>query len=148
MTLSTVYDGIVTRMGALFPNHARLGDPYDIDENPDLLLKQGWALAIGPSAENTQRYATCIGSLGVNIVITFTRQFFARELDPSTKSTTEKLLLEDVQILKDDCDKNNLNLSGPNTRWLSFDGISKVRNDKFKIIQISCNVLVENFKNL
>jgi hypothetical protein len=148
MTLTQIYDAIVSRIETLFPNHRRLSDPYDLENNPDNLLKQGWGLAAGPGGDNTERYVSCTESLSVNMTVPFTRAAFSRELDSSTKAAADKLLLEDMQVLADDVLKNNLNIQGPLINFVGFDGIDSVRADERRYVQIGCNITVENFKLL
>jgi len=148
LSLSTAYDAIVSRIQTLFPNHKRLGDGIDIEQNPNKLLKQGWALHVAPGGSDAEAFVCNISSAQVNFILTFTRDAPARELDAAGKADTEKELLEDFQVLLNDIHSNNLNLDPEIVNGLTFDGIDKVRLDDGRVLQLACNFTVQNFTNL
>lgn len=146
--ISTIYDGLVTRLAALFPNHHRLGNPYDLEVNPDLTLTQGWGLAVGGGA-NTERYVGCQASVERTFTVIITRRYIARENDADTKATTEKLLLEDLKTLVNDAESNySIDSSTAIIKYVSDSGIEPVRESQENYLHLSVVLTAEYFETI
>lgn len=145
--VSTMYDAFVTRLGALLPDHRRLPNPYDIEENSELYLKQGWGLAVA-GLENTNRSTTCNVSTRVTFEIPITRKYFALEHDAVSKGATDKALLEDLQLIIDDAQKNNLGATSSThiAVFLTAGGVSSIRvDDEDKFRELRATLTAEYF---
>jgi len=126
--VSTVYDALVTRIGTVLSSHRRLTNPYSIEQNMEQILKKGWGIAWG-SGENTKRFLSDINSIKRLFPVIICREYKARELDITTKASTEKLLFEDQKLLITDFkNQNQLTVvQGINHVTFSSDeGIQKV----------------------
>lgn len=95
---SDVYDALVTKMITLFPTYYRIANPYDIQANPDTLLKQAFGIAIGPGT-NTERFVGCLSTWEGSYNIGIIRQVVNTENDATGKASKEKVLLEAVQTI-------------------------------------------------
>lgn len=146
--ISTIYDGIVTRLTTLFPNHNRLGNPYDLEVNPDTMLSIGWGLAVGPAA-NTERLVGCQVSLLRELTVYLTRRYHALENDAATKATTEKLLLEDLKTLVNDAE-NNYGIDDASTiiKYVGDGGIEPVRESQENYLHLAVNLTAEYFETI
>lgn len=99
-TLSTALDSLIAKMGTLFPQHTRLPNPYQPEQNAEPFLAQGYGIMLGSAQENRAAQS----SVGVKrrISVIQTRSFIALDSDPSTKESTEKTLIDDqMTLLKD-----------------------------------------------
>ena len=104
--LTDIIDAIDARLAVVFPNHNLLSDPYTIQNNTELCLKQAYGLAIGAGL-NTNRQVGCdIVTVKRDIVVTLTENFITRELDQSTKEATVKSLIEDQLLLIKEFEKD------------------------------------------
>lgn len=144
--ISTIYDGLVTRLAALLPNHKRLTDPYNLDNNSTTFLNQGWGLAVG-QGENTERQVSCQSSVRRTFQVPITRHYAATAHAVTAKATVEKLLLEDLQIIYDDAQENGLNVANL-TLAVTDDGITEVFAEESPYLSVTVIVSVEYLRNL
>jgi hypothetical protein len=144
---STIYDGWVSRIGTtLLPNHKRLPNPYDIAENNEIYLAQGWGLSVGPSGVNTQRFVCNKRSLQVTLQLSITRKFYAVEHDATKKASVDKQLMADFEAVFDDAHANNLGLDSNLTVVSGFFGIQNVKPEKDLFRALIANLAVEYFR--
>lgn len=145
-----IFSDIETRMAVLYPDHTRMTDPYAIEENTELTLRQAWGLGITPQVENTFRYITSTRSVAVSLVVSFSRRWVATEHNISAKMATDLLLVRDFETLIDDVWKNDLGNDQTSNYSLvdvtTGDGIQPVfvDNSSFRLLQ--CNLTVEYFR--
>jgi hypothetical protein len=145
--ISTIYDYLQSRVSTLLDAHKRIHNPYDVADNNELVLQKGWGLAVLGN-ENTQRFRTCKGSLLRSFDVVVTRKYYAREGQTANRVTTEKDLLEDLQILYDDFHKNaNLNTDYVLTA-ISDTGIEPVFTEEKPYLAVRLLVTVEYFRDL
>jgi hypothetical protein len=146
--ISDIYNAIVTRVTAVLPNHFRLSNVFDLDQNNEQFLQIGWGLAFGP-AENTERSVSCQISVRRDVSVHITRRVMARELDAVTKGDTDRLLLEDLQLVIDDMERNFTLATGKfNCKYTADTGIFAVHTEKERYIAITANVSIEYFRPL
>jgi hypothetical protein len=146
--ITTIYDTLVTRVSTLLSGHKRISNPYALGQNNDQILEKGWGISVGP-AVNTNRLVGGKVSVSREFGVHITRKFFARELDAVKKASTEKDLLEDLELVIDDIEQNST-LSGGNylTKYLSDSGIVQVRDDNDSILSISLLLTVEYLRSI
>lgn len=146
--VTTLYDTLVTRVGELLPSHQRLGNPYELEENPNPFLKQGYGIAFSV-ANNPEREISCRGWVQRDLIIVLTRKFYARDTDRASKASAEKDLLEDLQLIIDDAEKN---FDAPNSvalfKYTTDNGIEPVRADEDHYISVSAVISAEYSNNL
>lgn len=125
---SDIYDEIVTRMTALFPNHQRLSHAYTPEESPEPQLRQGWALQHG-SGENTNRKLGCKVSVRRQFIIIVTRKYYSHDSDPEAKALTDKDIIEDVRLIINNAESTPYLdgiVNNPNVRYVSDTGVQFV----------------------
>jgi len=148
--ISTIYDGIVTRLDTLFPDHRRISNPYFPDENSTPALRKGYGLQIG-SISNPQEVLSCQLSIDRDMIITLSREFRAREFQLTKKEDTFKDLLEDqFLILKDFEGDPTLGLSGvlTNILFVSGSSIERVFDDKDNFVKLDTTFSIKYFEDL
>lgn len=139
------YNAIVSRMETLFPTKKRIGNPYDLESNPDIILYNGWGIRIGPAGGlNAQRFVSG-DSIDIDLVIIFTKQFHALPTDAAKKSTFELDLINSFEILLTEINSNNFGLSmiGGNAKLGTFEGVNVFRVEKDSFISLECNVTIQ-----
>lgn len=142
-SFSTIYDKIVTRMTALYPDHNRLPNPIAPEQNNDLILEKAWGLAIDGGARTDR--STKSTFVEYTLTFVFTRKFYAIESDSSAKADTQKSLIEDVEFLIRDIKDNELGAL-PDSNLVLFQnhsGIEQVRPDDDKFLMVRPIVTVE-----
>jgi hypothetical protein len=144
--ISTIYDALISRIEALLPNHQRLGNPYNISDNPDPYLVQGYGLALR-NAVNTERLLNCSVSIQRNFTLHLTRRFIANPNDADQKATTEKLLLEDLKTIAHDMEENfQLSDDVAYFKYVSDNGIDTVRDTQENYLVLSVELQCEYFE--
>lgn len=145
--ISTLLDEAHTAVSALLPNHTRLSNPYQIEQNPDNWLDKGYAIAIGPGT-NTNRKLSCQLSIERTLVITVTRKYFANDTDAARKYTTEKLLEEDQFLIVKSFEKRSpFQTISVRSAFVGDNGIQIVVPDR-PFYMLQSNFVVEYFENL
>jgi len=143
---NTAYDLIVTRIAALLPNHIRLSDPYNPEQNPERYLEQGWGLALNLGGSNTSRFVTSQKTTNIQYQVIISRKRFALDLDAASKANTDKNLLEDLRVIITDIWDNNFNISGsPLIKFVDYSGINQVKTEKNSYMYVGLNINVEYF---
>lgn len=135
--ISTLYDALVTKIAALYPNHKRIPNPYTPSENNALILNKGWGIAF-QSAQNSEEHLGCYKlSIERGFTVVHTRRYIALESDVTTKAAVEKDLFEDQFLLMQSLE-TDITLSGQEVtvKWVSDGGLEFVSsgNDKFLLI--------------
>jgi hypothetical protein len=95
MSISTVYDAIINKAGTLFPSKQRLHNPYELSDNPELIMKDSWGLKVG-SAERID-IEFCNLSVKREYVFILVRQFATVGNKEEAFDTVSKATLEDQQ---------------------------------------------------
>lgn len=141
--ITTAFNAIHTRIGALLSDHVRLSDPYSLEKNTEILLKQGYGVALGPSSANEAVEIPVVGvkrSQDKEFLISLTRQFYAKELDGAAKDVVALQLHEDLAILINDFTlEETLNDGALITDWDSEGGITTVFPDKDNFLAIQAS---------
>jgi len=139
-------DALLARLAALFPEGDGwhwLPNAYKPEENPELLLRQGYGLALGPG-ENTQRLVNCKFSVNRSITVVLTRKYDALENDATAKFATEKQLFEDQYRLINDLEQDvSVNGTTMYTRWESDGGIEYVEGDTDRFLMVRTEIALE-----
>jgi hypothetical protein len=96
---STVYDTLIAKIIELFPDKTRISNPYSIEENKNLFLRDGWGLTVRDASESgfqTNGDFNKTQTFG----IVFTKEVIRTESDTDDFDTQIKLLFEDHKTLE------------------------------------------------
>jgi len=146
--VSTVYDAMITRIGAVLTGHLRLSNPYKIEENSATLLRVGYGVGIGP-ATNTRRPMSGCASIQRTFIVSISRRYAALDSSGSAKATTEKQIMDDMFLLIKDFSENTSLTNG--NRVVGFDsdnGINYVETESDRFMYTTANFSIEYFENL
>jgi hypothetical protein len=50
MINTQIYNSILSSVSALFPNKQRIHNPYELSDNPELIMKDSWGIKVGQSS--------------------------------------------------------------------------------------------------
>lgn len=145
---STIFAGLITRFGTLYPgasSYARIPNPYDLATNNGNILKQGWGLSVAPGVVNTSRFVCATRSLQIGFQLSLTRRYYAVEHDSAGKSDCDVALLTDFETFIDDLHKNNLAVDGLSITSGAF-GIQNVFAEQAPYRALIANFTVEYFR--
>jgi hypothetical protein len=147
-TIETVYDTFTDKVAAALTGYARIANPYDLADNPDIILRKGYGVAIGPGT-NTERFVGCIATWEANFVVGIILQVASTENNVDGRSTTERNLLEGVEALLI-AFENDPSLSGNVIKAVvnSHSGIQYIPGERGKYVAIEIDFTVEYLQTL
>ena len=120
---SLIYDGVVSLIQTVLPDHVRLPDGYDVGGNDDLSLNKGFSVGFG-SALNTQRLQCNKISIERNYNLRFTKLAAASSSDEIGLADEQKALMNEAFLVYDELRKTNtLNNITVNINYVSDGGI-------------------------
>jgi len=97
--MNGIYDSIFTIIEATFPNKMELINPYVIEDNNELFLKEGYGIELG-SVVLSDAFARVQRQFQRNISISFTKQVIATDKKAAPRIVAEKLLFtEELQLI-------------------------------------------------
>lgn len=144
--LSMVHSFFLDRVAELLPEYKRLSNAYKPEENPSLLLKQGYGVMIGRASTSKKTHSPAL-SVTRTFSLVLTREYHAREDDSDAKALTEKFLLEDAGVISADIEKNwNMENSILRCRFLSDSGVEYVRTETDRFLKTVIDFEAEYFE--
>lgn len=147
--ISTAYDNFVTRVDAALTSGAgwnKLPNAYDVEKNPEIYLKQGYAIGLG-AGTNTKRLQSSTISISREFNVTISRSFDYPDLEVTGRQTTEKTILEDLKGLVADIEGNSsLNSGQIFCSYQGDGGIEFVDSENAEFLSIRATFLVEYFE--
>lgn len=91
--IADIYDAIVTKISTALPTFQRLPNPYALDENTAILMRQAYGLAIG-AGTNTERYVGCLVTWQRDYTIGIVTQVVNTENDTTGRALVEKDMID------------------------------------------------------
>lgn len=94
--VTTIYDQIInTTLPAIYvTDYTRIINPYDLEDNPEHLLRQGYGLKVGSQSPLELEFKSKYVQQSYSIVLT--REVLKLEADITDTDTQVKALMEDV----------------------------------------------------
>ena len=93
--ISTVYLSLISSIEAAFSGKVRLHNPYQLEENPDIVRKDAWGLRVLDA--NREELEFCNLSLNRSFTLVFLRQFISLSGKEDGFDNVTALILEDQQ---------------------------------------------------
>lgn len=119
---SIAYDALITRISAILFNHKRIPNPYEIGQNSDGVLRQGFGLMI-QGGRNVMKIS-CNYEMERTFGIVICRESLNTDHDADGIASVEKQLMEDLNLLIRDFEANTtLNTGLIYTGYLGDNGI-------------------------
>lgn len=143
--ISTVYTAIINKAIDLFPEKTRLHNPYNLEENPDIVRKNSWGLRVENASQETVEY--CNLSLDRTFTIVFVRQFVSLASKEDGFDAVTASLLEDQQTFSQSIfspteigQQNNID----RIEIISISGIQEMTSGEKKYLfnEVTFNILI------
>lgn len=145
---STAYDNLLSRLATLFPavdGYKRLNNPYEPEQNPSIILAQGYGLAVGPGVQSNRQLSSIVTTSRTFSVV-LTRAADATEHDDTRQDDRAKELLEDAREVVNSFEREvrleNLDL---NVKYESDGGIESITPDDRSILVMKLQFVVDYF---
>ncbi len=136
---STIFDQLVdTTIPALtgFSTKTKLSNPYDLADNDEGQLRDGYGLIIGAADETTPQYMCDFTVVSQEIAVVLTRVVISTPHNTTPLDTAVKALVEDaVTIRKDFYNPDQLTIPS-NIEKIQFNNRSGIEyiSDEFKFV--------------
>lgn len=150
--ISTIYDQLVnTTIPSLtgFNSKTRISNPFEIEKNDLMLLKNGWGLKLGPASDSPfQEFNKTKVTQVFSIVLT--RQVIKTQHNYTNLDTAVKLLKEDALLVRlDFYNADQLGLDS-SIELITFSGESEIEyiDDEFEIIVMQVDFNFEINENI
>jgi hypothetical protein len=144
---STIYDGIVAKMTAIFPApHVRLVNPYDLTDNPHQYIKIGWGVRYNGATRIP--YEICNRRQSQSFSLIFTREMLKIETRSDAFDGPTKALLEDAKLAGDAFyARDHIGISDIiKLDFASETGIQTVFGEKFNMLTLECTIVVDYYE--
>lgn len=141
--IENIYDQLVTAIDGLLTDYTRLPNPYQIEANTYLHLRQGYGIAIGPAVD-TEREIGCKMYWERNFGIVLVRKLGATQNNTAARVLIEKDILNDHDTIVKYF-YNNQTLGGytAKIRVDGDSGISFIDASDLKFLTMEVSIFVE-----
>ena len=96
MSISTVYDSIITKANTLFASKTRLHNPYEFSDNAEIMMKDAWGLKVNGAERLDIEF--CNLSISRQYTLLLVRHFPTVGAAKDAFDSISKSLLEDQQL--------------------------------------------------
>lgn len=93
--ISTAYDAIITKCNELFPTKIRLHNPYSLLQNPEIVRKDSWGVAVNGAEREELEY--CNVSINRSFTFKTIKQYVSLAGKEDGFDSVSKSILEDQQ---------------------------------------------------
>jgi hypothetical protein len=150
--ISTIYDELYTLISGAFPSKNELINPYELTDNHEQILFNGYGIAweIGT---DTEQFNKQLLAFDREFIVVSTRSYHSTDLDTSPKKTAEKSLYEDqltiIKTLKAFSEKsNNPTSTVEDIQFIDDNGIELVFNDAQRYLSLASRFKMTYFEKL
>lgn len=149
--MSTAYDLLVTRLDAALPaasGYTRIPNPYNLGENDQNILRQGYGLALGP-ANNAKSELSCNMQIQRIFNVVVAREFLKLEHDVDGGQDVDKALMEDMRlVLRDFETYTSLNSGNVIMGYDSDGGIELLKAESRSFLFLRAQFTMKYFERL
>lgn len=146
--ITAIYDRLIVDIEAAISGYTRIPNPYEADQNPELFLRKGYGLGIGP-AENTRRMVCAYFSMKRIFTIVLINQILTTDMNSTARGNCERDMMEDhyslIKYLEGD---NNLGGNAVKTIFTDDSGIQFVEGEIGKYVMCEINIEVEYLESI
>ena len=141
--IADIYDAMVVKIETALPSFTRLPNPYALDENTAVLMRNSYGIAIG-SGTNTERYVSSLTSWQREYTIGLVSQVVSTENDTLGKALVEKNMIDAHRAIFQAFEIDST-LSGICTKALvvSDSGIEYITGNLSKFLAIEITISVD-----
>lgn len=139
-TISNIYDSLYSTLQGQFTTKFELVNPYELSDNNDQYLNDGYAIAWAIGTDN-QQLPKVIKGFDREFIVVLTRAYYSTDLDTSKRKTAEKNLLEDqltvIKLFKSFSEKSNTPTSYVELiEYIDDNGVEFVFTDRQRILAL------------
>lgn len=143
--ITSVYDGLLAVALAQLPAYVALPNPYELAENPEILLTKGLAVAIGAGTDSERQICSNLTTQRTFTVV-FINRLVTTETNTAALATQAKALMEDAFLVAKYIE-NNPTIGGAsvNATYSDDTGIQYLAGQTGKFYSVEMNFSIEYF---
>lgn len=141
--ITTVYSTLLSTLATLYPNKTRIPNPYDLEQNPDGFLRDGYGLRVGPSNLEESEFKNYRYELDISVILT--KEILRTEEDTTAMESQTLALLEEMHTVRKDfynVDQLGIESNIERIDIGSSSGIEFLRGDKFNYTFLEVGFIV------
>jgi hypothetical protein len=143
--IGIVYPAIIDKIITLFPTKARLHNPYELLENPEMCRKDAWGLKVESASREELEF--CDISINRTFTIVFVRQFITLANKEDGFDAVTVSLIEDQQTFLEAFFSTDKIGQGDNIERIDIEAISGVNElvgdeKKYLFSEVTFNILI------
>lgn len=149
--ITTAYDNFVTRIDAVLTSGngwIKLPHAYNIEKNPEIYMKQGYAIGIGAGLNTKRTFSNTI-SISREFNVILVRAMHTLDLEVTGRQSVEKQLFEDLKLVIADVEGNStLNQGQILCSYTGDAGIDYIDAEISEFSLLRANFLIEYFETI
>jgi hypothetical protein len=122
--ITNVYDAILNKLTSLYPAKSRLANPYEYEDNADVILKDAYGLKVMSGTRSDIEMNSL--SIGRSFSVVFIQQFASVGAKGTPFDTISKALLEDQQTFLNNINSPTELGQQSNIDFIEIDNISGI----------------------
>lgn len=143
--IGIVYPAVIDKIIELFPDKARMHNPYELLENPEICRKNAWGLRVESASREDLEF--CDISINRTFTIVFVRQFVTLANKEDGFDAITVSMLEDQQTFLESFFSTDKIGQGDNIERIDIESISGVNEltgdeKKYLFSEITFNILI------
>lgn len=144
-TITTIQTQLYSILSTTFPTKSELADPYDVENNDDFMLKNGFGIEMGAASNSYEGGSANI--LTRTFTFPLTSEVFDLDRSSASRKLIEKSLFEDEITMLKALSSFNLSKEVANVEFLNDNGIVKVTTDKsnYLVLRVAVEIAYIEF---
>ena len=144
---TSVYDEIRTAISTLYSTKTEINNPYTLEENADIDMKDSWGIAIR-AGSNSNRVLCGQATVKRNIEVSLLKRVAMPEKDVTARITGEKALFNDQLDMIKYFEGSPTTTNTVNVRFISDSGIEFLEGDRFGFLVLRSTLELEYVENV
>ena len=141
--VTTIQNSLVTTLETLFPNKTVIPNPFNLEDNNQNLMKNGYGFFYGPASLPDFDLGIHIQGYSRDFNVVMTRNVYRTDVSPDPFSTTQLALIEDQNTLVNTfADVRNLDQNVVSIEFVSDSGVEFIFADKNNYLALTTTFAV------
>lgn len=145
--ITTIYNQWETVVESLLPSYTKIVNPYQLDDNPEILMRSGYGILMGP-AINRNRILSCKVSIERTFSMFLVNHITTTPNQKVNMANLEKAIMEDQFLILKDIELNASLTAAERAAYQGDGGIEFLEGESSRHLLLETQFLVEYFEDL
>ena len=146
--MTDIHNAIIAKVEATLTGYKHIPNPYDANDNPELYLKKGFGVAIGP-AFKIPRNIGCKRSIERSFVVILVKQVTASDTNSTLRANIGLDLMEDqFSLFKAFELEDNIGGTGAATQVIGDSGLDYIDGERQRFFLTEMEISTEYFEEI